>query len=114
MRIDLDAPTPLFYAIRSHQRIAGCVADAADNGGILARRQRNEDRRFEIVGGSEATCFKVGLLSVFPIVVRHDPDAIGIAHVQSWICQDIGYAELSEGGPKAADDHRFAASASDN
>ena len=56
---------------------------------MLARRERDDDRGFEVVGRRDAGRFDLALLRVFPVVVAHDERAI-LIKFQRRIGQDVG------------------------
>ena len=48
---------------------AGRAALAKDDSGVRTGRQRNIDRRFQIVSRRDAACLDLGLLGIAPIIV---------------------------------------------
>src|SRR5262249_4292806 len=76
------APDPggraVLQMVNLHQPNHGGVERAADNRGVSARYERRENCRFTIVARFQAGRFDIGLLVVFPIVIRHQsvPESI--------------------------------------
>src|SRR4029079_13812836 len=55
--------------VNFHQRNTRCITASADDGCVISRGQRCQNRSFEIICGRNASSLNRGLLSVSPVIV---------------------------------------------
>jgi hypothetical protein len=89
-----------------HQPDTSCATDSGDNGGVVSRRQIDQERRFGRIGRSKSTRFNGVLLRVFPIVVSADFCSVRIKQIESRISEHTLHSKAGERRAQRAEANR--------
>src|SRR5688572_1698192 len=93
-----------------HQANAGRLADAADDRGVSAGRERREDNRFPVIARLKDGAFDLrSLRTVFPVVVALNQGAARPAQFEHRIVQNIRGRDtgVRQGRSQTTDDDRL-------
>src|SRR5205085_7788654 len=90
-----------------NQSVASSVVFAAHNRGGIAGWPGGNDGRLGIVWRGESTGLNLGLLRVFPVVIRSNESAVRVVQLQCRVGKHIRNSKLGQGRPQGTHNHPY-------